>query len=134
MPTDMSKEALSFLEEFSEENRPNYAARREAAKQLFTEMLALNGQGSHGIRFVESGDGIYTAHVPWQRSARTDASISLANDGKAFLLAINGGEKRIELPFSVNAKTFLGLEVVRPDGKKERESALTSIVKALVDR
>ncbi|MBZ4373218.1 hypothetical protein [Corallococcus sp. AS-1-6] len=130
----MSKEALSFLEELSEEKRPNIAARREAAEKLFREMLALNGQGIHGVTFVESAPGIYIAHVPWRRSTRADASISLAGDAKAFLLATNDGERRIELPFSLEAKMFLGNEVVGPDGKKERESALTSIVKALVDR
>ncbi|RKH00535.1 hypothetical protein D7V97_30120 [Corallococcus sp. CA053C] len=130
----MSKEALSFLEEFSEEKRPDIHARREAAEKLFREMVALNDLGSHGVRFVESVPGTYIAHVPWQRSTRSDASISLSGDGKAFLLATNDGERRIELPFSREKGTFLGDEVVMPDGKKERESALTSIVKALVNR
>ncbi|WP_147439781.1 hypothetical protein [Corallococcus sp. CA049B] len=96
--------------------------------------MALSEIGSHGVRFEQSAPGVFIAHAPWRRSSRTDPSISLSDDGKAFLLVTNAGELRLTLPFSREAGMFLGNEVVRPDGKKERESTLTSIVKALVIR
>ena len=128
-----STEARQLLASAGDKINPNDEDRITAADALLSALVSLNGES--GFRFDNSKNPkVVAVWFPDDPGAlQPPLSVRYKSQSREFALVGRGSEFQLKLQFDPINKVFLGTERSTPNEQQERESALTTLARAVVE-